>query len=159
MEQRRQRAWIPLALTAIAGWGTAIAAYLTATHENALPLVCTINSVVNCAAVTHSAYSVIPGTSIPISILGVTWFVISGFIASVALRAAAYGTPEPFWVTPFQLIWAGFALVVVLYLVYVEIVVLHQICEWCTVVHVLVVATFVLALIRLQRSGVASGDV
>lgn len=77
---------------------------------------------------------------------------VSGFIASFALRAVAFGRPEPGWVRLVQLIWAGLALIVVLYLVYIEIVVLHQICEWCTVVHLLVVATFVLALVRLQRA-------
>jgi uncharacterized membrane protein len=150
MAQRTQTAWTPLILLSIAGIGTAISAYLTATHENALPLVCSINSVVNCASVTHSPYSVIPGTSIPISSLGVTWFVVSGVLSSVAFRAAAYGTPEPGWLRPVHLLWASLALLVVLYLGYVEIVVLHQICEWCTGIHLLVVATFVLTLRNLQ---------
>src|SRR5579864_3616751 len=154
MNERRDSALVPIALTAIAVTGFAIATYLTATHANAIPLVCSINSVVNCASVTHSAYSVIPGTSIPISILGALWFVLSGVMALVGLRAATMGTLEPGWLRPLHLVWATLGLIFVLYLVYIEIVVLHQICEWCTVVHVLVVATFVLALIRLQRSGV-----
>jgi uncharacterized membrane protein len=40
---------------------------------------------------------------------------------------------------------------VVLYLVFVEIVILQQICECCTVVHLLVLATFVLTLRRFQQ--------
>jgi len=152
MEQRSQTAWDPLALTGIAVAGFAIAIYLTATHASAVPLVCTINSMVNCASVTHSAYSVIPGTSIPISILGVAWFVASGLLSLIAWRALSSGTPEPGWLRPIHLAWATLALAFVLYLVYVEIVVLHQICEWCTVVHLLIVATFVLALLRLQRA-------
>ena len=42
-------------------------------------------------------------------------------------------------------------LVVVLYLVYVEIVHLHVICEWCTAVHVLTLLTFLVALYRVQQ--------
>ena len=152
MERPREPAWAPLALLGIAGAGFAIAAYLTATHANAIPLVCSINSVVNCASVTHSAYSVIPGTSIPISILGVAWFVVSGLLAFLGLRSATSGAPEPGWLRPLHLVWAAVALIFVLYLVFIEIVVLHQICEWCTVVHLLVVATFVVALFRLQRT-------
>jgi len=152
MAERRERPSLEVALVAIAVAGFAVAAYLTATHANAIPLVCSINSVVNCASVTHSAYSVIPGTSIPISILGVAWFAVSGTLAWIGLRAATIGRLEPGWLRPLHLVWAALALIFVLYLVYVEIVVLHEICEWCTVVHLLVVATFVLALLRLQRA-------
>jgi uncharacterized membrane protein len=152
MERRHDSAWAPIALSSIAALGLAIGAYLTATHANAVPLVCSINSVINCASVTHSAYSVIPGTTIPISILGVAWFVVSGLLSLLAWRAVSSRTPEPNWLRPLHVVWAGVAVLFVLYLVYVEIVTLHQICEWCTVVHLLVVATFVLALLRLQRA-------
>jgi uncharacterized membrane protein len=153
VERRTQARWEPPALTGIAVAGVAIAAYLTATHANAIPLFCSINSVVNCASVTHSAYSVIPGTSIPISSLGVAWFAVSGLLSLVGWRAAAVGGPEPGWLRPLHLVWATLALIFVLYLVYVEIVVLRKVCEWCTVVHLLVVATFVLALRRVQQAG------
>ena len=152
MDERRDSPSVLVALLGIAVIGFAIAGYLTATHANAIPLVCSINSVVNCASVTHSAYSVIPGTSIPISVLGVAWFVVSGVLASTGLRAPTIGRLEPGWLRPLHLAWAALALIFVLYLVFVELVVLHQICEWCTVVHLLVVATFVLTLVRLQRA-------
>jgi uncharacterized membrane protein len=42
--------------------------------------------------------------------------------------------------------------IVVLYLIFVELVILHQICEWCTVVHLLVLGTFVLVLRQVQRA-------
>jgi uncharacterized membrane protein len=129
--------WERPALLVISVAGTLIAIYLTVTHFSFVPLVCTAGSVVNCASVTHSAYSVIPGTSIPISILGVFWFVGLEGLALTSQR----------WL---QLLWAAIGLAVVLYLVFVEIVVLRQICEWCTVVHVLVVATFVVTVRRLQ---------
>jgi uncharacterized membrane protein len=49
-----------------------------------------------------------------------------------------------------QLLWTGLGLLVVVYLVYVEIVVLHQLCEWCTVVHVLIISSLVITIRQLQ---------
>jgi uncharacterized membrane protein len=137
MDSTPRSGWQTPALVVMAVAGVAIAVYLTITHLTTVPLVCTVGSVVNCGSVTHSAYSVIPGTSIPISVLGIAWFVVSGGLALTSLR----------WV---QLGWSGLGLLVVIYLVYVEIVVLHQICEWCTGVHLLVLASFVVALRRAQ---------
>lgn len=139
----RPSGWELPTLSAMAVAGLAIAVYLTLTHSGSVPLVCTIGAAINCAAVTHSAYSLIPGTSIPISVLGIVWFVVSGALA-------IWATSEP-RLRPAHLAWAGLGLAVVLYLIYVEIVILHQICEWCTVVHLLVIATFVVALYRVQR--------
>ena len=145
----RRTGWESPALIAIALAGLAISLYLTATHGGSVPLVCTVGSVVNCAAVTNSAYSVVPGTSTPISAVGALWFLVSG-----ALSVWALVLREPGWLRPAHLAWAGLALVVVLYLIYVEIVVLHQICEWCSVLHLLIIATFVLDLRRWQQAGV-----
>ena len=145
----RHTTWEASALLGFAIAGVAIAAYLTATHSGSIPLVCTVGSVVNCASVTHSAYSIIPGTTLPISALGVLWFVVSGILAGWSLVST-----EPGWLRPLHLAWAGLGLVVVLYLIYVEVVLLHQICEWCTVVHLLIIATFVLTLRRVQQAGV-----
>jgi uncharacterized membrane protein len=152
MAKQRHTGWEPPALIAIAIAGLVISIYLTATHANAVPLVCTTGSVVNCSSVTHSAYSVIPGTSISISILGVVWFLTNGVLAGITWLGERSRRPEPSWIRPLQLAWAAAALLAVLYLVYVEVVVLHQICEWCTVVHLLVLASFVLALRQAQKT-------
>lgn len=138
MESTDRRPWFVLILLAISIAGVLISGYLTITHlSSSVPLVCTVNAVVNCAAVTHSAYSVIPGTSVPISVVGAAWFVI---LAGIALGARRW----------LQLAWTGLGLVVVLYLVYVEIVVLHQICEWCSVLHVLIAASVLITIRQLQ---------
>jgi uncharacterized membrane protein len=177
MESRRTASWQRPALLVIALAGIAISVYLTVTHVSAVPLFCTVGSVVNCASVTHSAYSVIPGTSIPISVLGVVWFAVSATLAlgfspsPLARQSRGDSSPSPLaresrdgsstsplagegrgggLVLP-QLLWAGLGVVVVLYLVFIEIVILHQICEWCSVVHLLVIATFVLTLRQFQQ--------
>jgi uncharacterized membrane protein len=152
MDKARAPGWQLPALIGIAIAGAVISIYLTATHANAVPLVCTVGSLVNCGAVTHSAYSVIPGTSVPISVLGAVWFVVSGGLGlSAWLRQRSHETEAP-WFGPVHFAWSAVALLGVLYLVYIEIVVLHQICEWCTVVHLLVLSTFVLTLRRLQQA-------
>ena len=140
MDDRRAAGWERPALIAIAIAGIAISIYLTVTHLSGVPLVCTVGSVVNCASVTHSAYSVIPGTSIPISVLGIAWFAVSGGLALLGRSPYVH------------LAWAAVGTIVVLYLIFVELVILHQICEWCTVVHLLVLATFVVVLRQGQRA-------
>ena len=137
MDRAAPGRWMTPALLAIAGAGIVISGYLTITHLSSLPLVCTVNSVVNCASVTHSAYSVVPGTSIPISVLGIAWFAILGALSLSAQRRLQLG-------------WTALGLLVVVYLVYVEIVMLHQLCEWCTVLHLLIVTSLIVTIRRLQ---------
>lgn len=57
----------------------------------------------------------------------------------------------PEWLPAAHLGWGAVGLVTVLYLFYVESNRLHEFCEWCTGVHLLVVLTFVTAFIRWQR--------
>ena len=137
MDRAAARRWHRPALLGIAVAGVLIAAYLTITHLSSLPLVCTVNGVVNCAAVTHSAYSVVPGTAIPISVVGLAWFVVLAALALSPRRRL-------------QLLWSAIGLLVVIYLIYIEIVVLHQICEWCTVLHVLILASLLITIRQLQ---------
>jgi uncharacterized membrane protein len=40
----------------------------------------------------------------------------------------------------------------VLYLVYVEIVLLHTFCAWCTALHVVILLMFLITIVQLQRS-------
>jgi uncharacterized membrane protein len=138
-----------LAIMAVAG--LAISIYLTTVHYADVPLVCTTSSVIDCSAVTNSQYSVVPGTNLPITIPGMLWFVVSGALAIFALVRRWQRQPEPARLRIIQLLWAGAGLVFVLYLVYIEIVQLHRICEWCTVVHVLTLLTFLVALHRFQQ--------
>jgi uncharacterized membrane protein len=142
------------ALVAMAVLGFGISVYLTTVHYTKLPLVCNTTGIINCASVTTSAYSVVPGTTIPITIPGMLWFVVSGALAVVGLVALERGVAEPERLRLAQVVWGGLGLAFVLYLVYAEIVKLHQICEWCTVVHVLTLLTFLVALYRLQRAPV-----
>ena len=48
--------------------GLGISIYLTTIHYTHTAPVCTVTGIINCASVLKSSYSVIPGTSIPITI-------------------------------------------------------------------------------------------
>ncbi len=126
--------------------GFAIAAYLTAAHYGGAPLACVGAGAVDCEAVTSSSYSLVPGTSLPVTIPGLLFFALD---AALALSAVIRRVPT--WLPPAQVALNASGLIVVLYLVYAEIVVIGRICEWCTAVHLLVLLLFVLSLRRLQE--------
>jgi uncharacterized membrane protein len=128
---------------AVAGIG--IAVYLTVVHYSDVPLACSTTGPVDCNAVTHSSFSVVPGTLVPITIPGLLWFAGGGLASLVGLARRS-----PRWLPGAQLGWAVLGLGAVLYLIYAEMVVIHRICEWCTGVHALVLLSFVLALRRWQ---------
>lgn len=133
------RQWLLLAL-ALAGAG--IALYLTSVHYAQAPLLCSSQGLVNCERVISSSYSVVPGTALPITIPGLLWFVVSAVLAIGALRQGKR------WISTVQLLWGVLGMLTVLYLVYVELVVLHTICAWCTAVHVIVFVSLLVIIIE-----------
>jgi uncharacterized membrane protein len=140
-------------MAAIGVVGLGISVYLTTIHYTHTPPVCTVTGIINCANVLKSQYSVIPGTGsastgIPITFAGGLWFVVSGVLAVLGLVAAYRDQPEPNRLRLIQLLWSAVGMLFVLNLVFDEIVRLHNICEWCTVVHILTLATFMLAWYR-----------
>ncbi len=126
--------------------GVGIAIYLTLVHYENAPLVCSDSGLINCARVLSSSYSVVPGTSVPITLPGLAWSVVSAALAAVAL----YGGPGRRWIRVTQFAWALLGMLAVLYLVYVEIVRLRTICAWCTAFHILVLLMFLVTVVQLQ---------
>jgi uncharacterized membrane protein len=147
-----RRAPLAAAVIALALVGLGISIYLTVDHYQHVEPVCIVGSVFDCVKVTSSAYSVLPGTSIPITIPGMLWFIGSGGFAAAMLWYLAHEQREPSRLRLWFVIWAGAGLVFVLYLVYAEIVQLRALCPWCTGVHVLTLVIFLLAL-RLWQDG------
>lgn len=147
---RTQPGQVALLLMSVVGLGVSI--YLTIVHyDSKVALVCTTGGVVNCQSVTSSAWSIVPFTTIPITIPGMIWFVALGALAGVGLWAVTHGQAEPARLRLTMLLWTGAGLVFVVYLVYAEIVKVQRICEWCTVVHLLTLGAFLIALTRWQR--------
>ncbi|CNG50019.1 Conserved membrane protein of uncharacterised function [Mycobacterium tuberculosis] len=132
-------AWfqVPAWLLTLAGLG--ISVYLTVTHYDEGALVCSATSTIDCHAVTTSEYSSLLG--IPMPLLGLAFFIGFGALLTPwALRSA--------WA---PLRWGRVAgvsvgVLMVVYLVTVELAVLHKICLWCTGVHAVTVVLFLLVL-------------
>jgi uncharacterized membrane protein len=120
------------------GAGAAIAAYLTVLHyTTAVSLVCPGGGtgLVNCTDVLTSPESVVAG--VPVPLWGLLWFVVGGALLWLRWRWPPRVFAAARWV------WSLLGVAAVLWLVYVELGVLHALCVWCTVLHVLIVAFFV----------------
>ena len=142
---RRSGGQILILLLSLLGAGIAI--YLTAVHYEHTPLICSTKGLIDCARVLSSSYSLIPGTTVPITIPCLGWCVVSGALAFIGLRSAS----SQRWLRITQLLWSFVGIVTALYLVYVEIVRLHTICAWCTALHVVILCMFLITLAQLQQ--------
>ncbi len=156
MSKSRPIAQIVLLLLSVVGIG--IAVYLTAVHYENVPLVCSTRGFVDCSFVLSSPYSVIPGTTVPITVPGLFWSLVSAALAITALRLSSTGVTHR--ASTFaalrnihiaQFAWSLVGMLTVLYLVYVEIVRLHTICAWCTALHVIILIMLLITLVQVQQ--------
>ena len=138
MDRRTVVPAVGLALS-LAGLGVAI--YLTIAHYTSpTVLACSDKGVVNCASVTTSAESSIVG--IPVAVLGLLFFVA---MTVLNLPAAWRSTDRRVHLARMGLAVVG--MLMVLWLVYAELFLIGAICLYCTIVHVLTFALFVLAVV------------
>jgi uncharacterized membrane protein len=144
----QRRLWRPLAtgLISIAGFGVSI--YLLIVHYQPTALVCNTSGVVNCEKVLTSPQSVIFG--IPVPVFGLAFFLAMGLMS----LPAAWRSTSP-W-----LAWGRVGAVVVgmgmvVYLISQEALTLHAICLWCTSVHVLTFAMFLIVITGWDDTGYA----
>lgn len=132
-------AWRPWAAFALCLVGLGVSVYLTIAHfSSASILSCSDQGVVNCAKVTTSAESEVFG-HLPVAVLGLAFFVVMAVLDAPMmwrvkdrrvhlLRLAA------------TVVGMGF----VLYLLAAELVIIGNICLWCTSVHVVTFLLFIL---------------
>ena len=123
----------------------AVSAYLTLAHYGSVGLACQQGSLVDCEAVTTSTYSLVPGTQLPITVPGMAWSLLVVALGLALARGAGRAAEL------ILLVGAAVAMLGVLYLVRAEIVVIGRICLWCTIFHALILATLLVALLRIQR--------
>jgi uncharacterized membrane protein len=135
-----QIAWIVLSLL-----GIGVAIYLTVVHYQGAPLVCSESGLIDCSSVLTSVYSKVPGTALPITVPGLLWFSIAGGLALATWR----GWAQERFLRIAEFAWSLLGMLTVFYLVYIEIVVLHKICAWCTVIHALILLMFLIAVVQL----------
>ena len=135
--------WAVVASGILVLLGVAAASYLTYSHYSASTLAaCPNTGLINCQKVTSSAQSKILG--IPVAVLGLAYF-----ISAIAFyNPIAWNSPRR-WVHLVRLIMAVSAMCFVLWLVYAELIIIGNICEYCTGVHVITFALFVVTLVAV----------
>ncbi|HEY5246794.1 MAG TPA: vitamin K epoxide reductase family protein [Acidimicrobiales bacterium] len=119
----------------LAGLGVSI--YLTIDHFAKIQLACSDTGVINCQKVTTSAQSHFLG--IPVAVLGLAFY----------LAMTVINLP-PLWYTAdrrvhiVRLAMAAVGVLFALYLVSAELLIIGNICLWCTSVHVITFLLFIL---------------
>jgi uncharacterized membrane protein len=94
---------------------------------------------INCYAVLSSRYSEIFG--VPLELLAVGYFIIN----FVLVYFIAFGSDALFKVSLKTLFgWRFIGIVIVPYLVFVELVLVKAICVYCTMMHIAIVADFII---------------
>ncbi|MGC8480910.1 MAG: vitamin K epoxide reductase family protein [Acidimicrobiales bacterium] len=128
------RAWVRVANLVLAIAGLGVSTYLTIAHFNTkVTLACPATSIINCEKVTTSPESYF--FHIPVAVLGLGFYLV----------AVALALPWPWRDAKFdlpRLAVASLGVLFVLYLIYTEIVTLGVICLWCTSVHIITLANF-----------------
>jgi uncharacterized membrane protein len=129
--------WVPITTTVLCAIALADSAYLTWIHyTNPTGLFCSTTGIFNCDAVTTSVYSHPFG--IPVAVAGLAWSFV------MLLLCSPWGWRSPWrWVSPVRLAGSVAGVGMVFYLIYRELFSLSHICEYCTVVHVMTIALFI----------------
>jgi len=131
-------AWLQWTTWVLSLGGLGVSIYLTIAHFNtSVTLACPATSTVNCEKVTTSPQSYAFG--IPVAVLGLAFY----------LFLAVANSPWVWRMTWPPIRWARIGsmvvgIVFVLWLVYAELFKIGAICLWCTSVHVITFALFVL---------------
>ena len=139
MDEPRYRAprWAGLVGTAASLAGLGVAGYLTYEHyTGSTNLVCSDKGIVNCLAVTTSAYSKVAG--VPVAVLGLVFFAVM-----VVLQLPAMWRRTDHLIRGVRVAWSVVGLATVVYLLATELFRLDAICLWCTAVHVLTFVVFI----------------
>ncbi len=138
---------IPLYIALGAGLlGILVSAYLTYAQFSLVPGVCSINRWFNCDAVLTSSYSKILG--IPMAVFGLTWFLVSTALCVALLEGKQ--------LTRHLLLWGVLGIAGVVYLNYVELMLLQTVCLYCLSGHILGIVILAAAILYARGEGVAS---
>ena len=145
-------AWVMGASAILVVIGLADAAYLTVTHfTTTVHLACSGSGTIDCEKVTTSPQAYILG--IPVAVLGLVFFVVYAGLST----PAAWRSPEPL-VRYARLAWAIGGVCTVVYLIYAELFEIDAICLWCSLVHLVTIALFVVVVVgEALIEGVSSG--
>ena len=117
--------------------GLGLSIYLTIGHfRGAQFLACSDSGVVNCAVVTTSAQSYFLG--VPVAVLG-----LINFVLMVGLNSPWGWRAKNYWLHVARFILVVTGMIFVLWLVSAELLIIDHICLYCTGVHIVTFALFI----------------
>ncbi len=136
--------WRPAAALLLSIGGLGVSTYLTVAHFSHTPLACSDSGIVNCEKVTTSAQSVFLG--VPVAVWGLLFFA-----AMVALNLPVAWRSTDRRVHALRLAATVVGMCFVLYLVAAELLIIKNICLWCTSVHAITFLLFVLMVTTIPQ--------
>jgi uncharacterized membrane protein len=150
--------WRPRAALIVSVLGLAVAVFLTYEHYTtgskgvtSCPFGGGSGGTINCQAVLTSGWSTILG--LPVALYGALFFVFM-----VGINLPAMWRSESLLVARLRLAAACLGMAMVLYLVGVELLAVKHICIWCTGVHILQFALFMLVITGWNDTGWAGAQ-
>lgn len=93
---------------------------------------------INCLKVLSSPYAEV--ADVPLDVLAIVWFIINIMMAIAYDRVPGSVANKLLNVLMY---WRFLGLAVIPYLLYVEFVILHALCLYCTIMHSMIIADFV----------------
>ncbi len=129
--------WRSISALVLSVGGLGVSAYLTVAHYSHIKLACASSGIVNCEKVTTSAQSVFLG--VPVAVWGLVFFVVM-----VALDLPMAWRSADRRIHALRLAATVVGMCFVLYLVSAELLIIKNICLWCTSVHAITFLLFVL---------------
>jgi uncharacterized membrane protein len=141
-------------------FGLGVSIYLTIAHfDTKLTLACPDTGLVNCLKVTTSPQSEVFGV-LPVAVLGLAFYVFLAVVNSPWFWAWTDRLRPDLrrWAGRIRLGSVAVGMCFVLYLIYAELIVIKNICLWCTSVHVATFLIFALLVFYTAFAGVGDDD-
>ena len=133
----------------LALFGILVATYLTLYKAGAIAgLSCSVGS---CEAVQLSRWATFLG--LPVAAWGIVFYVVLLLLALVGMQGPL---AESRGVALALVAWTGWGVLFSAYLTYLELFVIHAICQWCVVSAVLVTIAFVVSVLDVRARGALS---
>jgi len=129
--------WQPIATLVLSIFGLGVSIYLTITHFSPHALICSNSGAINCEKVTTSPQSYVFG--IPVAMLGLAYFVP---MIALCLPAAWRSRDRRIHLARLLLSIVGVGTII--YLITAELFIIKAICLWCSSVHLVTFALFVI---------------
>ena len=140
-----------MAVVLVALTGAFVALYLTMYKLGYIgTLVCAVGS---CEKVQTSKWATFLG--FPVGAWGVAYYVAVAVLGLVGLRAAL---AESVFLSRSLTFITGAGLVFSIWLTYLELFVIHAICQWCVISAVLATALFVICVVDLREVRIGAAD-